>query len=234
MSLNFRKLNTKKIFAFIFMSCVASSAFADLGNGPYLGIGGDWTRTNFDFKLFNPLNNVTVTTSPSKDNFLGHGFLGYGSTFNSNYYLGLELGTYFPTIKGSTTRPGTVFADQVFTNNFQLKNLFTADFTPGVKFCNNILLYGRVGYSYAKAELDQSPTGTLPGFPSQDKNLSGVRLGASLDYPLTCHFSVGIDYIYTYFQKHTSKPGTLALSPDLEYSFRPTLQDVGAHLRFNF
>lgn len=225
------KINKLLLGLVLMASC--TPVFASLGNGAYLGLGGDWVRTDFPLTTTNTTTGFKVKNNASENDFLGHILLGYGKTFNcSPYYLGAELGAYFPTVSTSVTRPGVSLTMQNFQNQMKLRNYFTLDLTPGIHLGNDFLLYGRVGYSYGRGTLGQSAVGLVPGF-SQNQNLSGLRLGASLDYAMTTNLSAGVDYVYTRYQKFTSTFPARQFS-NIDFNFRPTTQDVGVHLRYNF
>lgn len=226
-------MRINKLFLGLVLAGACTPVFANLGNGAYLGLGGDYVQTKFSLNTTNNLTNTTVSNSATENDFLGHVMLGYGSTLNcSPYYLGFELGTYFPNITTSVTRPGVSLTAQTFQNQMKLRNYFTADFTPGIHLGSSFLLYGRIGYSYARGTLGQTATLNVPGF-SDNENLSGVRVGASVDYAITNNLSAGLDYVYTRYQKFSNTFSNPQFS-NISFSFRPTTQDVGVHLRYNF
>lgn len=226
-------MKINKLLLGLLLAGCCMPAFASLGNGIYLGLGGDWLQTNFKLHTTNTTTGFNVSNSATENDFLGHVMLGYGQTLNcSPYYLGAELGSYFPTISTSVTRPGVSVTTQNFQNQMKLGNYFTADFTPGVHLGNSFLLYGRVGYAYARGTLGQTAVGVIPGF-SQTKGLSGLRLGLSLDYAMVSNLSAGVDYVYTTYQKFTSGFPSPLFS-NISFNFHPTTQDVGIHLRYNF
>src|SRR5579875_358639 len=114
-----------KILILVTLISGLSTAYADLGRGPYIGIGGDQFWTEYDHTVYNNVTGRKISHSPSTSNFLGHPFLGYGHTFYYDLaYLGAEVGTYFPTISMNVTRLGAAVTSQHFHNQLKLQNYF--------------------------------------------------------------------------------------------------------------
>lgn len=219
-----------------------SSAHAMLGRGPYVGLGGDQFWTEYDLTVQNKANGIKVSHGPTTLNFVGHAFAGYGNTFHYGLaYFGAEVGTYFPTITENLIRRGVALTAQHFQNQLKLQNYFTVDITPGVNLNGYVLLYGRIGYSYAKATISQPAAPGVAAF-TRHSNLPGIRLGATADFalgqfclirrylPMSDHFALGFDYVYTNYAQLSTIP--LSAFPPVRFNAHPAIQDVGFHLKF--
>lgn len=211
---------------------ICTSAHAYLGNGFYIGAGGDEVWTQYEFSEKNRLTLIKFTQSPNVGNFLGHGFVGYGKTYCNLGYLGVELGNYFPRVSKDINRPGFPFIDGSIQNHLTLQNFFTVDFTPGYNFVNRVLVYARIGYSLSRATLTQETVANAINF-SANQNLAGLRLGVSADVPLTRHIAFGVSYIYTNYQVLRARPLFAGFHLS-RFTYRPTTDDLGFHFKYTF
>ncbi len=227
------KFTHKMALVVIFGLLNASAAMAS-GDGFYVGGSANFSYTDFDFKVRNKVNNFTVSETTHTSDFLGNLFAGYGYTFPNCMYLGLELGSfYLPKISDSIYRTGVILTNLNIKDTFQMFNYLTVDVTPGVKFNNCLLVYGRVGSAFSQIEYSQDPTQNTPGF-SSNKNVTGLRLGVGADYAISTHWSTGVDYVWTGYRKYTPDFPNNAIFSNNDPSLKTTTNYLGLHLKYNF
>lgn len=234
-------MQIKKLLLFIGLASYCHLGFADVANGPYVGLGAGWNWNLFEFNTINNSLGFASNRNILEYNIFAHPFIGYGRTFNiapchlftNTYYLGMEAGAYVPNGIIDINTPDVTLTTPGFLNHqVKFNNYLAVDFTPGITFNHYIVLLARFGYSYSRFTLNQRETPGINGFSISHK-LNGLRYGISINYNLTCHLSCGIDWIYTRYQKFIAL-GPAPDLPTIDYSFRPTTQNIGMSLRYNF
>ncbi len=189
--------------------CNCSEDCSQLKGGFYIGAsaGYEALRIHEVYDLVFP-NNL-ATFQHTGDHF-GHGgaaslFLGYG-TYLSCFYLGGEvIGTRSWTKDRS-------FVDQVgfpsriiLDDKRKIERSYGICFLPGYKILDNLLVYGRVGYSRGQIKyVHEIGASILPDEPILIKtkfkdNKSGVIFGLGAEFALCRDLSLRIDYIHSHY-----------------------------------
>ncbi len=226
------RYSIKLLLALVTFIC-ATTTYANEGikNGIYLGAGGGESFNNYVFSTTNTVTNTIANTKPSNNTFLGNIFAGYGLTTDENLYFGGELGTNFPQREASTTHPGVTLTGQTFTNHVFVQDYLTGDLLPGYRMDSKLLLYARLGLSYAHLQLTQdanSAAGT-PSF-SSNANKIGGRVGVGASYPLTKNLGVGADYFYAAYPAFSTNWPAY----NIHFEQKPHTNYFGASLIYTF
>jgi len=184
------------------------SAQANVRDGLYLGAGIGTVFDQFKLTTRNTINGFTIVSPvQNKKQISGNVFLGYGSTNINKLYLGVEIGSDFPSRSSTISgRPGVSVTAATFTDKLRVQDYVTLDILPGYRFNKNCLMYVRLGGTYAKLSLHQNPVGFIPAFDNEENKI-GVRIGAGANFAFNSHFGVGIDYFYTRYPNLTSTYG---------------------------
>ena len=165
-------------------------------SGFYIGghAGGGWGHPTFT----NLVNTSTFggalpgqSFTQSSSGFIGGGQIGYNWQV-SNWVWGLEASFAGSTIKGSSTN----FVDDQFTN--KLRDLLLVSGRLGYA-SNNWLFYGKGGYAGASRRASVLDNGIVsPGVGSGSASAwhNGWNVGAGIEYGLTAHWILGVQYDY--------------------------------------
>lgn len=168
-----------------------------------------------------------------QQNFSGIGSiaLGYGQTLGTSpFYLGAEIsGNYGKREINSQDRASHLSGEGleptvslITDKEARLRSgEFDIDLRPGFFLTNDFLLYGRVGAAFNKEETfadntfiinDSSLGGTVTRVSflniGDDRNVTGLRLGAGGEVCLGNNWSLTGDYIFTDYGKSKSFVGT--------------------------
>lgn len=200
-------------------------------DGLYVGGSAGARFGSFDFNTKSLTSGLTVNKSDSQSNAAGSVFAGYGSSVYSNAYLGAEVGANLYKNTGKINRFSTVFLGSSVTDTMYLRDYVTADLLPGFKLNDELTIYGRLGLSYSRLKLHQSPlpANNVPVFElSQDK--VGGRVGAGADYAFANNWSLGADYTYSFYPDFSTYWPLF----NVTYRFKTKLNTVSAHLRYTF
>ncbi|KTC84892.1 outer membrane protein [Legionella brunensis] len=172
----------------------------------YIGAGVGASFDKHTLTTSNTITNFAVKNTTNSSNAVGEVFLGYGYTADNSFYLGGEIGTYFP--RRSTTineRLGVSFTNYTFTDNLYIQDYATLDILPGYRVNPNWLIYGRAGLTFSELSLRQpinSAAGTL-AFEDSEHRVGG-RFGVGLTYKVSQHFAASLDYFYSTYQKFST------------------------------
>jgi outer membrane immunogenic protein len=185
---------------------VACPAEASPRDGFYLGAGVGETFNRYELATKNTVTGFNVKKHDNHNSTVGNAFLGYGYTASNSFFLGVELGTIFPRRSGTIKRPGVTFTSFSFVNRLSVQDYLTGDLLPGYRINERWLIYARAGFSYAHLSLHQDANAAASGpkFNRSD-NKWGGRIGLGVNYGLTKHLGLGLDYFYTGYQKMNSR-----------------------------
>ncbi len=183
----------------------------------------DWIGTN-TVSGYDELDNFVATetsllhnTGDDDTQLVGSIAVGY-QFVNDLFYLGLEVaGTFGDDLEFEASDSNTYFFDEnddltINSSNHAKASLrgseLDLDFKPGILLDENFLIYVRVGAAFNELEIQSSSAWSLHdelGFDhpsasdhsSESNNVTGLRLGAGLEYLITEEIGVSIDYVYT-------------------------------------
>lgn len=183
----------------------SSMAFASVdnlngGNDPfnnhaYVGVHGTVYKTsqNFAFKTPGSVEHHAGNVNESNKGAMFGLQAGYGTDYKNGLYLGGEVGaSYALSPTGKAAKPGEG------KTKFYAPYQFYADFMPGYKLSNDVLLYGRVGLAVNDYHLDRYYSNGTKGSYTPDSKIGfGVRLGVGLEYAMSDNLSVraGVTYV---------------------------------------
>jgi len=186
-------------FLFILGFLYGLNAYANVRDNFFLGAKTGGVFNHYTVKAQNTLNGFLVKRSSNTTDVIGNVFIGYGKTFKSCFYLGVELGTNFPNRDESITRDGVFLTSLKFTDCITIKDYILGDFLPGYRICKSFLAYLRIGASFGRIKMKQLAVETAPEFKNK-KNIFGGRFGFGISHEITKHFDIGIDYYYAFYQ----------------------------------
>lgn len=177
---------------------LSACSYASSKDGFYFGAGVGTVHDRFELTTSNPERGF-ITQSPTQNvnQTLGNLFAGLGFTLPHNFFLGGEVGTYFPSRSATVyNRPGVTLTGTRFTDEMKVKDEITVDLLPGYRLNDSWLLYGRLGGSRANIWIHQYPAGGSSDFVNEDKKWGG-RIGAGITYSINSHLGLSADYFYT-------------------------------------
>ncbi|MCP0913420.1 MULTISPECIES: outer membrane protein [Legionella] len=181
---------------------LATASQANTREGIYAGAGIGASFDQFNLSTKNTVTGFTIKSPVQKNtSALGNVFLGYGGTMDTGFFLGGEVGTYFPRRSATIyNRPGVSVTSLTFNDTLKVHDYVTADILPGYRFNDDWLLYARGGLTYANLNIYQAP-GTSGVTFRADENKFGGRIGAGINYAFNDNLGVGLDYFYTRYQE---------------------------------
>lgn len=174
-----------------------------LKDGFYVGaqVGYDMYRIEHEFAVGGAAVVLDASDSTiSVDGWVGGLFLGYGKYWD-NFYLGAEI---FGNASGAKSDWNATASDPTESLDvdvdLKVKSQYGISLLPGFKLNNNSLLYLRVGYNWAKVDLDVDAD-TAAGVDLIDSDSSetvhGWGYGVGLETLLMDNLSVRAEYTYT-------------------------------------
>lgn len=203
-------------------------------SGFFGGISAGLSELNGKFQTYTSLTYVDPNNSDAtinrtlshkinaKNNTPDFGIsIGYSQLLCEKFYLGGELGGRYRTRNNTTSNTSSTsqlltvvrFSDTIDT---QLKGKIskyevTLDLTPGIKFCNNLLLYGRVGIAINRIKFGTATNANIRGaagfsttstaIQTVDKTRPGLRLGLGMGQYVSENVVLNANYIYTKYIK---------------------------------
>lgn len=167
---------------------------ASVREGFYCGLGLGDSIEHYSQKVS---GGRTVTRSRTSDHLLGTVFVGWGRSL-CDFYVGGEIGTYFPKRSITIERPGAVFQNSTFLTTTDVQDFVTGDILLGFRPNETLLCYLRGGAAYSRLSFVQF-TNEFEGIPSRDREKAGAawRLGGGVNCAITSCFGIGLDYIFT-------------------------------------
>jgi opacity protein-like surface antigen len=129
----------------------------------------------------------------SGQGFSGAAVAGYGQQFG-NLYLGAEAELELSTAGWNIERSPTGRSYSV-----EKQHALNAMLRVGYVMNNAVLFYGRAGYSRGKFETDYSYAGTVV---DQSDTLSGIRIGAGVEFAMSPRTRLRMEYTYTDYGSH--------------------------------
>ena len=165
--------------------------------GIYFGLGVGDSIDHSHSKVEDRISLLANEGSQSKNHALGAVFFGYGYTVCNYMYYAFELGSYFPQRSITISDSGILS-----TNRLTQQDYITSDVLVGFRLTNYFLFYMRGGSSYAAVKFYHKETdaGNLLDLHAKRTGLAG-RIGAGINYLITQHIGVGLDFIYTAYPK---------------------------------
>lgn len=119
------------------------------------------------------------------------------------FFLAGELGSYFPRRSVKVTRPGVTITPATFQDRISVQDYLTGDLLLGVRPKDCFVIYMRGGATWANLKLHQFANSSAPSFDGS-QNRAGGRIGVGINYGVTRHFGLGLDYIFTSYQNMKS------------------------------
>lgn len=187
---------------FLALFCVFFSVLAQatIRDGFYLGAGAGVSYDQYDLNTRYAISSLTSTNKTNENNILGNVFVGYGYTTPSAFFVGGELGGYFPNHSVTLQNRWDLNYPYTHVNDkLTLEDAVTLDLLPGYNITQNLLLYGRTGLSWGGMSIHQSSPLLAKEF-SQDENLWGGRFGVGGTFALDNNLGISVDYFYTAYQ----------------------------------
>ncbi|MDI9819920.1 MULTISPECIES: outer membrane protein [unclassified Legionella] len=210
---------------FLFHALFTVYGFAAAKDKFYFGVALAKAYDNFRYTVQDTETGSSLVRNASSTATVANVFAGYGFTSAKGFYLGSELGTSFPARKTGFKRFSLSTNDMLQTD-LAVEDYVTGDILPGYRFYKNALLYTRLGVTFSHlTRLEQSmifPGVQLVG----NKNRWGSRLGGGVNFQLTPHFSIEMNYIYLNYQAFNHP------MLDLGVRFRQKLQSHYTGLSF--
>jgi outer membrane immunogenic protein len=205
-------------------------ATANSRDGFYAGAGIGMSADTYEQTTTNLTTGLWIQNNANNTNVIGDIFAGFGYTTPSAYFIGGEIGTYFPSRSITIdSRPDLTFPTIGVSNTLKIQDYITLDFLPGYAISQNILVYGRAGVSYSSLTLNQATTRLTPSF-SHDENKWGGRVGVGANFAFNNQFGVGLDYIYTTYQDINTYTGPFNTS----FKASPSSNFLGVSILYTF
>lgn len=184
----------------IFFTFFSLAIQANTRDGFYVGAGLGMSADEYELTTSNLITGLSIKNNANDTNAIGDLFVGFGYTTASSYFWGAEIGTYFPgrsiTVEN---RPDLTFPSIGVSDTLKIQDYLTLDLLPGYALSNNVLVYGRLGLTYASLNLNQPASGFIPNFNTSE-NKWGGRFGIGANFAFNQNFGIGIDYFYTTYQ----------------------------------
>jgi len=177
------------------------NAHAIIRDQAYLGAGVAATFDDYKLNATNRTAGASSKVSTTDTSALGDVFIGYGYTFDTQFYLAAELGTYFPRRSATLPpRPGVTVLGPRFIDHVNVQDYLTGDLLLGRRCNQDWLTYLRLGLVYDNVGVYQ-PSQLGTGSFRKNKHGVGERVGVGLNYALNDHWGIGADYYYTFHSK---------------------------------
>lgn len=217
-----------KLTASLFFLLSSLTSHANVRDGLYLGAGLGESFVANELTTTSYSSGLTVNSDGDENNTIGNLFIGYGSTSDSGFFLGGELGTNFP---GRTVNmdgiANAAFSPFVVSNRLTITDYVTLDLLPGYAINNGILLYGRAGFSYGQLRYKQVLNNSAFSIET-DNNTWGGRIGLGTTIAFSPNFGMALDYYYSAYQEMT------VASPlfNMQFKSKPSANFVGISLLY--
>ncbi|AXI43286.1 outer membrane beta-barrel protein [Sulfitobacter sp. SK011] len=141
----------------------------------------------------------TLDATRAGQGFSGAVFAGYGQQFG-DWYLGAEAELELSSAGWNIERNPT---GRIYSVGKQ--HALNAMLRVGYVVNDSVLLYGRAGYSVGRFETDYTYAGTTV---RQSDTLSGLRIGAGVEFALSEKVNLRMDYTYTDYGSHQVNYGS--------------------------
>lgn len=177
--------------------------------GFYLGVQGgyDIYRTNVEVAAA-AADGDTVTGEYrlSSPGWVGGGMVGYG-LYLDQWYLGAEI---FGNGSGAEGSANMAFTDHDGADSMtaeqevEVTANYGIDFMPGYKINNHTLVYGRLGYNWARVKVEDDVTihgvEVAGGDDDETSTVGGFHWGVGMESMVYENFSLRAEYTYTKFR----------------------------------
>jgi outer membrane immunogenic protein len=196
------KMKISFLFFLLVLLFSGHVAHAKVRESFYVGIGLEDSSNHFDLTTKNSTTSLSVERSKNRNKVQGSVFLGYGYTTPCLLYLAAEVGSYFPHRFTKISRPGVTLAPFTYVDCLSIQDYLTGDLLFGYRPWKFFLLYLRGGVSCAQMQIYQfrNEAANVPVFKAHQIKAGG-RIGAGLNFGLTRHVGLGLDYFFTQYQK---------------------------------
>ncbi len=145
----------------------------------------------------------------SLEGFIGGAHLGYGQQFESNLYLGLELGGRF---HGTQNHEDRVINAGAFgigtTQKITVKNQGSLDLSVKAGYVfDRFLPYIKAGFEVSRYKVDFGGVSGSLQPSSSSKVLKGFKTGLGFDYKMTENWIFGFEYAHTFYGSFSGSQG---------------------------
>lgn len=168
-------------------------------DGGYLGLGVGYAMDHASSRIRDSAIGFSAERNNGRGQAVGTAFLGYGLTVCCYMYYAAELGTSFPgrEVKDAQADPGSTFERKAAFHDYA-----TGDFLIGCRLTNCFLWYMRGGTSLAELHFRHRELTAFGREEAESKTTRLVgRIGAGINYGITPQFGIGIDFIYTAYNR---------------------------------
>ena len=197
-----------------------------LSHGAYVGgeLGYDYSKITYENFLFKfPTSHGPSTLSGdahfAATGFVGGGFVGYGQSLPNHLYLGAEL--FANGVTSSTSNEAVYdhfhaigrYDGNGYNNTVSVKNNVGISILPGIQIHQNVLFYGRLGYSQAHISGNENivfyseplglPESRIPHPFSSSPN--GFHYGLGIETALVKQFSLRAELNHTDYQSFKTR-----------------------------
>lgn len=221
-------LSAASLTEFLFCGCDFSpcpTAPCRPFSGFFIGVNGGIATNMAETSMFSDVLNLqdVSQTYLAENNVyqlraLGEVFGGWGWQF-CWLYLGGRIGVNFSKFDPQANLEAEILDTGVL--NVQQNSLktdlrtaeFTADFKPGIVFCNNTMFFGIFGAAFNKQHMHgraSFSTADLPGALStaevevtRERSFAGFRGGAGIEHMFCSCLSINLMYVYTHYWELT-------------------------------
>jgi opacity protein-like surface antigen len=208
----------------------------------YIGLllGADLTQIKFT--TISSLDPGIPNYTANKASVFGSGGIygGYGTNFNNFYLAGEASVTYnYPAYKNTTVFSSTgLLGSPTIALSSRMPVTGSLDVLPGYITDNQkVIFFARLGGTLSCSELKLNITN--PGANGNSSNastkvLSGLRVGAGIEYFTADYFSIRMDYIYSVYGSFSVTNTGGALGVPYTYKMKPTNNQVNFGFAFHF
>jgi opacity protein-like surface antigen len=149
---------------------------------------------------------VQVIDSPlAKFGFVANVHLGYGHVFNRLYLGGQLFGEWWTPSVGFTSTSFSLLdtTTNVFRNKLHIRPVYGVLIRPGAQITPNSLIYLDLGTAFQnlriKDTFDFATSGIFGTAKVHRSGQVGFRAGIGVSVAPRKHFSIGLEYFYTYY-----------------------------------
>jgi len=197
-----------------------------LKDGFYVGVQGgyDMYRLKEDVNL-EDTDEDELETNPklNANGWVGGAFLGYGKYWD-NFYLGAEI---FANASGAKSDMDTTLETSDgdildLDTDIKVKSEYGISLLPGIKVNDDTLFYVRLGYNWARVDVDTDVETNVGGFvvggggDDDSETVHGFNYGVGIETLLVDNFSLRAEYTYTKYNDTDS--GDDSVDNDLKIS----------------
>ena|GEM_PF-1690104 len=192
------------ILTLLFFTITFVMTLANAASGFY--VGGGLGPEIANFRVTSHIKVTGVSNIKDDNQLSGTGgfaslFLGYGKPLSewglktNQFYLGGELNANASSL--SHQNSNDEFFHRTFsTTTYRMRYSYGASILPGYLYTDNLLFYGRVGYSSANFTISTSDA----SLADINRNLNGIQWGLGVQPSLNKQLAMRMDYTYIVYQ----------------------------------